>query len=47
MFQTAGEPMVTDHAEKEQCESSPGDTHDKVEQEAAEADSVSQEKVCH
>ena len=47
MFQTAGEPMVTDHAEKEQCETSPGDTHDKVEQEAAEADSVSQETVCH
>ena len=36
MFQTAGEPMVTDHAEKEQCETSPGDTHDKVEQEEQE-----------
>ena len=28
--------MVTDHAEKEQCETSPGDTHDKVEQEEQE-----------
>ena len=30
--------MVTEQAEKEQCETSPGDTHDNVDQEAAEAE---------
>ena len=47
MFQTAGEPMVTEQTEEEQGETSPRDTHAKVDQEAAEADSVSQETVCH
>ena len=47
MFRTAGQPMVTEQAEEGQGEISPGDTHDNVDQEAAEADSVSQETVCH
>ena len=47
MFQTAGEPMVTEQAKEEQGETSPGGTHDNVDQEAAEAESVSQETVCH
>ena len=47
MFQTAGQPIVTEEAEEGQCEISPGDIHGTVDQEAAEADSVSKEKVCH
>ena len=47
MFQTTEQPMVTEKAEEGQGETSPGDTHDNVDQEAAEVDSVSQETVCH
>ena len=47
MFQTAGQPMVIEQAEEGQGETSPGDTHDNVDQDAAGADSVSQETVCH
>ena len=65
MFQSTEQPMVTEHAEEGQGETSPGDTHDHVDQEAeqpdvlslldefildqetAEADSLSQETVCH
>ena len=47
MFQTAGEPMVTEQTKEEQGETSPGDTHGNVDQEAAEADSAPQETVCH
>ena len=57
MFQNAGEPMVTEQAEEGQGETSPWDTHDNVDQEAATplpfeweaagADSAPQETVCH
>ena len=35
MFQTAGQPMATEQAEEQQGETSPGDTHDNVDQEDA------------
>ena len=50
MFQTTEQPMVTEHAEEGQGETSPGDTHDHVDQEddtPLQFEAVSQEKVCH
>ena len=50
MFQTTEQPMVTEHAEEVQNETSPGDTHAHVDQEddtPLQFEVVSQEKVCH
>ena len=50
MFQTAGQPMVTEQAEEGQGETSPGDTHDHLDQEDATPlpfEAVSQETVGH
>ena len=50
MFQSTEQPMVTEHAEEGQGETSPGDTHDHVDQEVdtpLQFEAVSQEKVCH
>ena len=50
MFQTTEQPMVTEQAEEGQGETSPGDTHDHVDEEDATPlpfEAVSQETVCH
>ena len=50
MFQSTEQRMVTEQAEEEQGETSPGDTHGHVDQEddtPLPFEAVSQETVCH